>query len=267
MNEPIRRPPWNESERLAALRGYDILDTPPEPVFDDIVHTASNLCEAPIALISLIDDHRQWFKAETGLGLRETPLNVSICQQAIRHQGLFVIPDATRDPRFADNPLVTGEPHLRFYAGALLETAEGLPLGTICILSDQPRGLSQHQGRILSTLARQVMTLLELRRAIHERDQARAAHERLEQRQNLLIRELHHRVRNTLATVQSIVDMTARSATSLPQFTQAVASRIGSLVRTHLMITEADRQAVSLRDLLCLELKPFDDTDHLRVRL
>ena len=199
MNDALGQVTWTESERLAALRDYDILDTPPEPEFDDIVASAAHLCAAPIALITLVDDQRQWFKAETGLGIRETPLEMSVCKHAILQPGLFVIPDATQDPCFADNPLVVGEPHLRFYAGARLETPLGLPLGTVCVLGYEPRDLYDQQGSILKSLARQVMTLLELRRALHQRDEAIAAHERLERRQGLLIRELHHRVRNTLA--------------------------------------------------------------------
>ena len=267
MSETMGHVPWRESDRLAALRDYDILDTPPEPEFDNIVASAAHLCDTPIALITLVDEHRQWFKAETGLGIRETPLEMSVCKLAILQPGLFVVPDATQDPRFAANPLVAGQPHLRFYAGVPLETPQGLPLGTVCVLSHQPRELCDRQGYILKSLARQVMTLLELRRVLHQRDEAIAAHERLEARQSLLIRELHHRVRNTLATVQSIIDLSARSATTVHQFTQSVTSRLRSLARTHLMITEAEGQTVPLRDLLCLELKPFDDTGPLRILL
>ena len=117
--------PWDEAKRLAALRSYGILDTPLEQGFDDVVRIAAYVCNAPISVINLIDDDRQWFKAEIGLGVRETPLDVSICAHAILQPGLFVVPDTTKDPRFASNPLVTGEPNLRFYAGALLETQIG----------------------------------------------------------------------------------------------------------------------------------------------
>jgi len=121
-----------ETQRLAALRGYDILDTPREAEFDDIVEVVSAICETPISVINLIDAGRQWFKAEVGLGVRETPIDSSLCAHAILQPDLFVVPDTTKDARFCDNPLVTGEPRLRFYAGALLETPDGLPLGTIC---------------------------------------------------------------------------------------------------------------------------------------
>src|SRR5829696_5407889 len=135
-----------------SFRGYRILDTLPEPAFDEIARIAALICKASIAVVSLIESERQFFKAEIGLGVRETPLGVSFCAQAILQRELFVVPDTTKDPRFSSNPLVTGEPHLRFYAGALLETPEGLPIGTVCVLDhDEPRpeGITQEQGEML----------------------------------------------------------------------------------------------------------------------
>jgi PAS domain S-box-containing protein len=160
-------PPPQEVKRLAVLRSYGILDTQPEPVFDEITRVAALVCKAPIAVINLIEDTRQFFKAEIGLGVRETPLDISICSHAILQNDLFVVPDTTKDPRFAYNPLVTGEPHLRFYAGALLETPEGLPLGTVCVLDYEPRpeGVTPEQAETLRALSRAVMAHLELRRS------------------------------------------------------------------------------------------------------
>src|SRR5690554_3685081 len=149
-----------EKRRLQALASYQILDTLPEPAFDDLVEVASIICDAPIAVINFIDRDRQWFKSEIGLGVRETPLDVSICAHAILQPGLFVVPDTTQDTRFADNPLVTGSPHLRFYAGALLESDQGHPLGTLCVLDYSPRTLTAEQGELLKALAAQVMLLL-----------------------------------------------------------------------------------------------------------
>jgi GAF domain-containing protein len=123
---------WSEADRLAALKRYEILDTPREPEFDDVARLAADIFEAPIAVVNLIAEGRQWFKAEIGIGADELPLDVSICAHAIFQPGIFVVRDAAADPRFAANPLVTGEPGLRFYAGALLETPDGLPLGTVC---------------------------------------------------------------------------------------------------------------------------------------
>ncbi|GJE17895.1 PAS domain-containing protein [Methylobacterium marchantiae] len=158
-----------ETDRRAALARYGILDTESEADFDDIVKAASAACDMPISLISLLDGDRQWFKAETGFGQRETPLTSSICAHAV-HEGdpVFVIPDTTRDERTAANPLVTGAEHVRFYAGVPLQTAEGIPLGTLCVLDTKPNSLNPAQILILRTLARQVMALLDLRRALRE---------------------------------------------------------------------------------------------------
>ncbi len=163
---------WIEEERLAALAQFAILDTEREPQFDNIVQIASEVCETPIAVVNFIASDRQWFKAETGIGQRELPLEASICRHAILQPGLFVVPDLSQDPRFVNNPLVTAAGGLRFYAGALLETNEGLPLGTVCVLDTKPRpeGLTGRQSRLLQSLARQVMTDLKLRMAIAERD-------------------------------------------------------------------------------------------------
>ncbi|MET0527150.1 MAG: GAF domain-containing protein, partial [Microvirga sp.] len=156
-------PPWNESDRLAALRSYRVLDTPPEPAFDDLVQLAAQCCQTPIALISLIDERRQWFKAELGLGMCETPLDRSICLSAMLQPRLTVVPDLIEDHRFASNPLVTAEPRLRFYAGAVLRALDGVPLGALCVLDHVPRDLTEEQAATLPLLARQVMSQLELR--------------------------------------------------------------------------------------------------------
>ena len=156
----------NEAARLAALRSYGILDTGYESAFDDITRIASYVCETPIAVVNLIDHGRQWFKSEIGLGVRETPIESSICAHAILENSFLEVPDTTQDRRFECNPLVTGEPHLRFYAGALLRTPDGLPLGTVCVLDYKPRKLSPGQREIMAALARQVMSQMELRRAL-----------------------------------------------------------------------------------------------------
>jgi GAF domain-containing protein len=174
-------PVWKENDRLAALRSYRVLDTSPEPAFDDLVRLAARACQTPMALISLIDERRQWFKAEVGLGVRETPLDRSICLSAMLLPGLTIVPDLTEAPRFARNPLVTGEPHLRFYAGAVLRTPDGVPLGALCVLDCVPRDLTEEQASTLTALARQVMSQLELRRALAERDEKLEASHRIEE--------------------------------------------------------------------------------------
>ncbi|WP_139794422.1 sensor domain-containing diguanylate cyclase [Vreelandella lionensis] len=158
----------HEASRLAALMDYHILDTPQEPAFDDIVEVASIICQAPVAVINFIDKDRQWFKSVKGLSVRETPLDISICSHAILQPGLFVVPDTTQDERFASNPLVTGDPFLRFYAGALLKSPDGYPLGTLCVLDYHPRDIDQQQRFALQALANQVMAHMELMRSHRE---------------------------------------------------------------------------------------------------
>ena len=159
--------------RLEALRAYDILDTEREQAFDDLAALTADICDAPIAVINLIADDRQWFKAEVGLGVRETPLETSFCNHAILEADRLVIPDTTQDQRFCENPLVAVADGIRFYAGVLLKTDEGLPLGTLCVLDTKPRpdGLTDLQMRTLEVLSRQVMDLLKLRRALKMRQQ------------------------------------------------------------------------------------------------
>ncbi|MEJ5979319.1 PAS domain-containing protein [Novosphingobium sp. PS1R-30] len=172
------------SDRAAALAGYGILDTPQEPEFDDIVRLAADTFGAPIAVVNMVTDDRQWFKAEVGIGQRELPLDVSICAHAIALDDFLVVPDTREDSRFDRNPLVTGENGLRFYAGAILRSAHGLPIGTLCVLDRAPRpqGITPHQRLVLEVLARQVMTQLELRKALASQ-QAGAAQLRSEVRQ------------------------------------------------------------------------------------
>ncbi|HEV7764652.1 MAG TPA: ATP-binding protein [Thermoanaerobaculia bacterium] len=164
--------PENEGERLAALHRYQILDTTPEEAFDELVQLASMMCGAPIALISLVDTSRQWFKARIGLDVQETPRSVSFCGHALHDSDVFVVHDALADPRFATNPLVVGEPKIRFYAGAPLTSPEGLKLGALCVIDRRPRLLDTRQRSALRALGRQVMVQLELRRQITERSKA-----------------------------------------------------------------------------------------------
>ncbi len=164
--------PERETERLASLGAYRILDTPPEAAFDDLVALASRICHAPMAMISLIDRDRQWFKARVGLDVAETPRQVAFCAHAILGDGVMVVRDALEDPRFASNPLVTGHPGIRFYAGAPLRTADGHALGTLCVLDREARTLTDEQSRALEVLSREVVARLDLARARTELDQA-----------------------------------------------------------------------------------------------
>lgn len=185
-----------EPARLAALRAYDILDTPRESDFDDIVMLASRICDAPISVINLIDETRQWFKAETGLGVRETPLDTSLCAHVILEEDFVEIPDTLADARMADNPLCLADPGLRFYAGALLKSKSGYPIGTLCVLDNQPRTLDPLQRDALRILADQVMTQLDLRAVIAN--------------ETVLRSEIDHRVKNSLQVVGAFVSLERR---------------------------------------------------------
>lgn len=171
MPDPSKRR-WTEEERLAALYAYGILDSGTEKAFDDLAELAGRICEAPIALVSLVDANRQWFKAHIGLDAEETPRDVSFCSSAVAANQDLMVRDASLDPDFLSNPLVTGEPHIRFYAGTVLRTSNGIPLGTLCVIDTEarPEGLTSLQAHALEVLAGQVMTQLELRRALRAAD-------------------------------------------------------------------------------------------------
>ncbi|WP_237169937.1 GGDEF domain-containing protein [Pandoraea faecigallinarum] len=154
----------DEAERLAALRRYEILDTPPEPAFERIVRLASYVMGVPISLISLIDESRQWFKSKRGINATQTPRSMAFCTHAILGDDVLVVPDARADRRFADNPLVTGDPNIRFYAGAPLRTPEGHRLGTLCVIDRRPHDLDDEKRGLLADLSALVVDELELRR-------------------------------------------------------------------------------------------------------
>jgi len=164
--------PADEAERLTALARYGILDTTPEEAFDELVGLAASVLQVPVALISLVDESRQWFKARIGLDKASTSREVSFCAHAIHDDDVFVVSDALNDPRFFDNPLVTGEPKIRFYAGAQLTTPDGHNLGTLCVIDRHPRVLTCEQRSALRSLAHQVVMQLELRRQVAERTSA-----------------------------------------------------------------------------------------------
>lgn len=161
--------PFNDHARLEALQGYRVLDTAAEPCFDRVTEIAKSVFGSPIAVISLIDEWRQWFKSRQGVDLCETHRDVAFCSHTILSDDFLVVPDATQDPRFRDNPLVTGEAHLRFYAGAPIITSSGLRLGVVCVLDSEPRPRpDQAQLAVLRNLAAMVIDLLEARRAANE---------------------------------------------------------------------------------------------------
>jgi len=175
MSSPILQ---NEKKRLKVLWQYEVLDTVPEELFDDLTELAARICEAPIALISLVDEKRQWFKSRVGTDVKQTSRDVSFCAHAIKQAELFIVPDATRDKRFAHNPLVTSDPKIRFYAGAPLITPDGYALGTLCVIDKLPRELRADQKQALLILARHVVSQLELRRRSRELVRVREENEK-----------------------------------------------------------------------------------------
>jgi GAF domain-containing protein len=158
------KPIKNEAARVAALHKYAILDTEPEQAFDDLVLLASFICKTPIALISLVDEDRQWLKSKVGVSISETPREIAFCATAIQQPDVFVVPDTLNDERFRNNPLVLSEPNVRFYAGAPLIDEEGHALGTICVIDRIPRKFEPDQHAALKALSRLVLAQLEFRR-------------------------------------------------------------------------------------------------------
>ena len=187
--------PPNEAERLRALHQYRILDTLPEQVYEDLTRLAAQICSAPIALVSLIDAERQWFKSRLGMDSTESERALSFCAHSVASGEMLVVPDAYRDNRFADNPSVLGDPYVRFYAGAPLVTPRGHALGTLCVIDRRPRELSDEQLDMLRILGREVMSQLELRLHVAEREQ-------LERTRSELISVVSHELRTPLTSIR-----------------------------------------------------------------
>ncbi|WP_185233927.1 GAF domain-containing sensor histidine kinase [Teredinibacter franksiae] len=209
-----------ESARLKTLLDYEVLDSADEKAFDELTELASTICGTPISLISLVDDHRQWFKSRVGLDAMETPKNVAFCSHAILQDKVFEVPNAQEDPRFSDNPLVTGAPDIRFYAGAPLVAPDGSAIGTLCVIDREPRKLSTDQQRALYVLSKQVIGQLELR--LHNRQL-----ERLNREQETMMASISHDLRSPFSAILGLTKrLTGRAEHLSPEGVAKVAHGI-----------------------------------------
>ena len=238
MAEVIAPPlPSDEAGRLAALDSYHILDTAPEQAYDDFTKLAAQICGVPIALVSLIDKNRQWFKSKIGLDAPETPREQAFCAHAIVDNQLLVVPDAAHDPRFEGNPLVTGAPHIRFYAGAPLVTDSGHGLGTLCVIDSVPRELSSDQLASLQALSRQLMAQLELRRTLALLTEAERA-------KKVFVAHVSHELRTPLTSIRGALTLVRESEPNLNEDSRELLSAASR---------SANRLLALVNDLLDLE--------------
>lgn len=245
----------SEAQRLEALHSYRILDTDPEACFDDLSLLASHICETPIGLLTLVDEDRQWFKSKVGLEAPETPRQVAFCAHAIQQAKLMIVPDTLEDERFRNNPLVTSEPHIRFYAGAPLITPDGHALGTLCVIDRKPRELTQAQLDALRALRNQAVAQLELRRNLIELRQALKARDEAEEKQRALVEELQSSLKN-VKKLSSLIpycsackfDMTIQAETSAIDIVTDGVMQV--LQQNHWVGEEAFGIEMSLREAL-----------------
>lgn len=281
--------PENETERLQALERYNVLDTLAEKDFDEIVKLASSICETPISLVSLIDTDRQWFKAKLGLEDMETPRDVAFCAHGILQNEIFEIQDAIQDERFHDNPLVTGDLGIRFYAGMPLKTTDGYNLGTLCVIDTKPKVLTEFQKEALKVLGKQVMTQLELK---HKIDQLNTKQVELENtistlsetRQKLietekkaalgqLVAGIAHEVNNPLAVikanVQMIQDKIYDTIEHIPKFFETLKRDekvafyeiiTNSIKNTEILSTREERER---KKIILKELESFENNSNI----
>jgi two-component sensor histidine kinase len=254
--DPLRNP-----ERLAALADTHLPDSDAEEAFDRLTRMVTRLLGVPVALVSLVDDTRQFFKSQQGLPnpvsqQRQTPLTHSFCQHVVIERAPLVVTDAENDPRVCDN-LAVPEMGVKAYLGVPLTLPSGHVIGSLCAIDTIPREWSDADLKSLGDIAEIVMSEIELRREITQRRQA-------EDDQELLIHELHHRVKNTLSTVQALIQLNLTSSPTLAAFRDTIGDRIQSLAKTHTLLTTKRWRAIAFRDILDSEFAPYAQTERVR---
>ena len=259
-----------EQQRLEAVRRYDVLDTPPDGAFDHITALASKLLRAPIAIVSIVDHDRIWFKSRHGLKIEQIDRDPGLCASCILQDGPWIVNDARADPRALANPLVAGAFGAQFYLGIPLRTQEGCNLGTLCILDFAPRQVTDDQVSILSHLAAIVMDELELRLSARQADtryqEELARRELREDHIRSLLRELAHRSKNLLAVVMALAHQTAPNTRSVSDYVVGLTARVRALAFTHDLIADEEWRGVSIKELALAQLAPFVGDNPHRIR-
>jgi two-component sensor histidine kinase len=257
LDKNISLVPDNEAERLDAVRRYDILDTPPDGAFDRITSVAARLFDVPIAIVSIVDHDRIWFKSHHGLDVAQIDRGPGLCASAILSSDPRILPDARHDPHAMTNPLVAGDFGLRFYLGVPLRTFDGFNLGTLCVIDKEPRPVAAEEIENLKDLASVVMDQLELRRSAHAAVASKAA----------LIAEINHRVGNSLQLVSSLLSLQGRNEEpAVAAHFASAAGRVAAIARVHRRLYQSDRvDVVEFKQFLaelCDELSASIFADH-----
>ena len=250
MTNPLENP-----QRLAALAGTHLTDSAADESFDRLTRLVTRLLGVPVALVSLVDDKRQFFKSQHGLEgpvarQRQTPLSHSFCQHVVIDRAPLIVTDAENDPRVRDN-LAIPDLGVKAYLGVPLTLPSGHIIGSLCAIDTTPRGWSDRDLKSLSDVAEIVMSEIGLRREIARRREA-------EDSQELLIAELHHRVKNTLSTVQALIQLSLTSSPTLAMFRDTIGVRIASLANTHTLLTDRRWRSIAFRDILTSEMAPYE---------
>ncbi len=245
--------PENEIERLENLKSYAILDTLPEKEYDEITYLASQICGTPISLISLIDENRQWFKSHPGLQVTETPKEYAFCAHAINDQDkILIVPDSRIDDRFHDNPLVTGNPFVIFYAGIPLVTSNGYALGTLCVIDNVARELDESQIRSLKALSNQLVKLLELRISLIELSKSEQKLKELNATKDKLFSIIGHDLRGPIGSFKTLIELLVsdydlsdtKSLIDILQIIQKTANSTYDLLENLLAWAESQRNEI-----------------------